>query len=169
MIYKGNPAGGLVICDVMIHPKFRGLKTVKELSYLPPPEGLKDGLILGYGFPNRETLLKPALSLRIYEKVEDVLEAYKKVAFHNDVTRYKYKLFHLDYSDIMIDHLWESCKNNFTLAVVRDMKYLTWRYKNHPVFSYELLGLKKRMGNQLVAIAVLKKEDDRALIMDFVF
>ena len=168
IVYKGNSAQCLTICDVMIHPRFKGIKTLKELSYLVPNEAVKDGIIIGYGFPNRDTLLKPALSLGIYENVEDVLEGNKKAAFHNDLTRYQYKLFPLDYSDIRIDHLWEMCKTNFPLAVVRDRRYLTWRYKNHPVFSYELWGLKKRMKKQLIGLAVLKKEEYRILIMDFV-
>lgn len=169
LIYKGNPAHGLAICDVMIYQKFRGIKTLKELSGLVPREAVKDGIIMGYGFPNRATLLTPALSLGIFEKVEDVLEGNKDVKFHNDSIRYKFKLFPVDYSDIMIDRLWESCKTDLYLAVVRDGRYLTWRYKNHPLFSYELWGLKNRMGRRLLGLAVLKREEHRVLIMDFLF
>ncbi|MEF9476118.1 MAG: hypothetical protein L0958_05455, partial [Candidatus Mariimomonas ferrooxydans] len=103
----------------------------------------------------------------LYEKVEDIIEGNKEVKFHNNLVRYNFKLFPLDYSDIRIDHLWESCKNNLGLAVVRDMGYLTWRYKDHPLFSYELWGLKKRFGRRLYGLAVLKKEEDRVLVMDF--
>jgi hypothetical protein len=169
LIYKGRPARGLAICDVMIHPRFRGIKTLRELSYLVPYEAVKDGLIIGYGFPNKDTLLKPALRLGIYEMVEDVLEGNKEVKLHNDLTRYRYKLFPLDYSDTGIDRLWESCKNNFPLSVVRDRRYLTWRYKNHPHFTYEIWGFKKRAGRSYHGLTVLRKEGNRAFLMDFLY
>ena len=167
LIYRGQPAKGLAICDVMIHSKFRGIKTLKALSSLIPAEAVKDGIIIGYGFPTVDILLRPALSLGIYEKVEDVLEGNKEAVFHNDPIRYSFRLFPLEYPDERIDHLWNLCKNNTSLSVVRNMKYFTWRYKNHPFFNYELWGLKKRMGRRLLGLAVLRREKDRILIIDF--
>jgi hypothetical protein len=167
MIYKGKLAWGLAICDVMILPPFRGIKTLKKISCLTPREGIQDGGLIGYGFPNRDTLLRPALQLGIYEMVEDVMEAVKEVNFHDDVNRYRFKLFPLDYSDGRIDRLWDRRKEKLTLAVVRDRRYLTWRYKNHPLFRYELWGLRGRIGRSLVGYAVLKRERDRVLLVDF--
>ncbi len=168
MIYKGKLSWGLAICDVMILPPFRGIKTLKKISYLTALEGIQEGDgLLGYGFPNRDTLLKPALSLGLYEMVEDVMEAVKEVNFHNNATRYRFKLFPLDYSDSRIDRLWDRCKEELTLAVVRDRKYLTWRYKNHPLFRYELWGLRRRIGRSLVGLAVVRREKDQVLLVDF--
>ena len=168
MIYKGRLSWGLAICDVMILPPFRGIKTLKKISCLTPREGIQEGdCLLGYGFPNRDTLLKPALNLGIYEIVEDVMEAVKEVNFHDNVNRYRFKLFPLDYSDFRIDRLWNRCKEKLTLAVVRDRRYLTWRYKNHPLYHYELWGLRGRIGRSLVGLAVLKREGDRVLLVDF--
>jgi hypothetical protein len=168
LIYKGKPAGGLAICDVMVLPPFRGIKTLKKISSLTPCEAVRDGIIVGYGFPERNALLKPALRLGIYELVEDVMECAKEVAFHDNVNRYRFKLFPLDYSDPRIDRLWDRCKKELTLAVVRDRRYLTWRYKNHPLFRYELFGLRGRIGRSLVGLAVLKRQEDRVLLVDFV-
>ena len=167
IIYRGNPARCLAICDVMIHPRFRGIGTLKKLSYLVPHEAVKDGIIMGYGFPNRDTLLRPAMSLRIYENVEDVLEGNKEVVSHNDAVRYMLNLFPLDYSDFRIEHLWELCKTQLSLAVVRDRNYLTWRYKHHPFFRYELWGLRKRFGRKLLGLAVLRGEGEKVFLIDF--
>ncbi|MEF9426871.1 MAG: GNAT family N-acetyltransferase [Candidatus Mariimomonas ferrooxydans] len=168
-LHNGKPVQGLAICDVMIHPKFRGRRLFKELVNLLPVESAKDGINIGYGFPNKDTLMKPALLLGLFEKIEDVIEGNKEVKLHNDLVRYSFKLFPLEYSDIRIDYLWESCKHSLYLAVVRDRRYLTWRYKNHPLFSYEIWGLKKRFGRRLYGLAIVKKEEDRVLIMDFLF
>jgi hypothetical protein len=168
LIYKGKPAGGLAICDVMVLPPFRGIKTLKKISFPTPHEAVKDGLIIGYGFPTRDTLLNPALHIGIYEMVEDVMEAVKEVKFHGDMTRYQFKLFPLDYSDAGIDRLWNECKGELSLAVVRDRRYLNWRYKNHPLFRYELWGLRKRLGSMLQGLAVLKRAEGKMRIMDYV-
>lgn len=167
LFYRGRSARCLAICDVMIHPQFRGIKTLKELSSLVPREAVKDGIIMGYGFPTLDVLMRPALSLGIYEKVEDVREGSKGTGFHNDSTRYLLKFFPLDFKDERIDDLWDSCKQNMYLSVVRDMNHLGWRYRNHPRYQYELWGLRRRLGKKLLGIAVLKREDERVLLMDF--
>jgi hypothetical protein len=167
LVYKGRPAHGLAICDVMIHPRFRGIKTLRRLSYLVPHEAVKDGIIMGYGFPNKSTLLKPALSLGIYEHVEDVVEGNKETNSYNDSIRFMFKFFPIDYSDIRIDQLWEACKTNLSLAVVRNRDYLKWRYQRHPFFQYELWGLKTRLGHKLRGFTVLRREAERMLVIDF--
>lgn len=166
--YKGNHERCLAICDVMIHPKFRGIKTLKKLSYLVPHEAVRDGIIMGYGFPEKDKLLKPALSLGIYEKVEDVFEASKEANFVTNLNRFIYKFFPLSYDDSRIDALWESVKREVKLGIVRDREYLAWRYQRHPLYKYELWGLKKRWGNKLAGLAVLRRDGERMLIMDFV-
>jgi hypothetical protein len=169
MLHEGKLTQGLAICDVMIHPKFRGIKTLRELSGIPPVEAVKDGIRLGYGFPSRDTLLRPALSLGIYENVEDIIEARKDAVFHSNEVRYFYKLFPLDYSDSRIDDLWRAAAPKLKLSVVRDRRYLSWRYEHHLLFNYELWGLKRRFGKELLGLAVLKREEQRRLIMDFLY
>jgi hypothetical protein len=128
---------------------------------------VRDGIIMGYGFPTLDALMRPALSLGIYEKVEDVREGSKETGFHNNSLRYIFKFFPLDFKDERIDDLWDSCKQNMYLSVVRDMNHLVWRYRNHPLYQYELWGLRRRLGKKLLGIAVLKREDERVLLMDF--
>jgi SAM-dependent methyltransferase len=166
MIYKGNDIYGLAIGDVMVHPKFRGSKLFKQVAAIVPEEGVKDGFVLGYGFPNERAMLLPE-KLGLYEKVEDVLEANKEVRFNNELTRFIYKLFPLPYDDLRIDKLWEKCKARMSLAVTRDRDYLMWRYQQHPLFRYELWGLKKRWGHKLEGLAVLRREAERMLVIDF--
>jgi hypothetical protein len=167
MVNDGVDMHGLAICDVALHPKFRGRGLLKALADPVPREAVKDGIRLGYGFPNRRSLLKPAISLGIYEKVEDVTEGKKTARFHNTPGRYLYRLVPLDYSDERIDVLWESCSRRIGLAVVRDRRYLTWRYRNHPFLRYELWGMTLRGGERLAGCAVLRRETERMLLVDF--
>jgi hypothetical protein len=167
MIYQGKEVFGLAIGDVMVHPQFRGTKLFKKVTMLAPEESGKDGISIGYGFPNERAMLLPE-KLGLYEKVEDVFEATKKVKFANNLNRFIYKFFPLSFDDNRINILWESVKAELKLALIRDREYLTWRYQRHPFFKYELWGLKKRWGNKLHGIAVLRKEDERMLIIDFI-
>jgi len=169
MIYQGREVYGLAIGDVMTHAGHRGFKLFKEVASLVPDEAVRDGIILGYGFPNERALRLPE-KLGLYEKIEDVCEANKETRFWNNAVRYVYKLFPLSYDDRRIDDLWEEEKDNNVLSVVRDRDYLEWRYQRHPLFSYELWGLRKRWSSRLRGLAVLRREDEkeRVLIMDFV-
>lgn len=167
MIYQGREIYGLAIGDVMVHPKLRGLKLFKKTAALVPEEAVKDGIILGYGFPNERALLLPQ-KLGLYEKVEDVFEATKEVKFHNTFNRYLFKFSPLSFDDNEIDALWERVKHELRLAVVRDRKYLKWRYQFHPFLKYELWGLKNRFGNKLRGIAVLRQDRERMLFVDFI-
>ena len=166
MVYRGKDIYGLSIGDVMVHPKFRGLRLFKRVASLLPEAAAKDGIIMGYGFPNERAMRLPE-KLGLYEKVEELKEGLKEAEFHKGIDRYLYKLFPLEYSDERIDSLWKSVRGYYTLSVVRDRKYFTWRYKNHPLFTYELWGLKRRAGRELKGLAVLKREEEQVMIMDF--
>ena len=167
MVYQGKEVCGLAIGDIMVQQRFRSFKLFREIAAMVPEEAVKDGIILGYGFPNTRAMALPA-KLGLYEKVEDVLEANKEVRFNNNTYRFFYKLFPLSFGDSRIDGLWESVKREFKLAVVRDGDYLRWRYQRHPFFRYELWGLKKRWSNELAGLAVLRSEAEKMLLVDFV-
>jgi hypothetical protein len=169
MIYQGREVYGLAIGDVMVHARHRGFKLFKDVASLVPDEAVRDGIILGYGFPNERALRLPE-KLGLYEKIEDVCESNKGTRFWNNASRYVYKLSPLNYDDRRIDDLWEEVKSSKVLSVVRDADYLRWRYQRHPLFSYELWGLRKRWSSRLRGLAVLRREHEkeRVLIVDFV-
>jgi hypothetical protein len=167
MIYRGREVYGLAIGDVMVYPEFRGLKLFKKIAVIVPAEAVKDGIILGYGFPNARAMTLPE-KLGLYEKVEDVSEATKEVLFNNNLNRFIYQISPLSFEDNGIDALWKSVADEVKLAVIRDRDYLRWRYQKHPFLQYELWGLKKRLGKKLQGLAVLRREGERLLLIDFV-
>jgi hypothetical protein len=167
MVFRGKEMYGLAIGDVMVHPGFRGLRLFKRVASLLPQVSSEDGIRMGYGFPNDRAMLLPE-KLGLYERIEELREAVKEAEFHRGPFRYLYKLFPLDYSDERIDDLWEASGGWHTLSVIRDRRYLVWRYKNHPLFTYELWGLKRRAGRSLKGLAVLRKNNEEVMIMDYV-
>jgi GNAT superfamily N-acetyltransferase len=167
MVFNHREIRGLSIGDVMVHPNFRGTKLFKKVALIVPEEAVQDGIVLGYGFPNQRAMLLPE-KLGLYEKVEDVWEAYKETLFNNSLIRYIYKLFPLGYDEPRIDILWKSAAKGFGLSVIRDRNYLDWRYRRHPFFKYEMWGFKSRFSNRLLGMVVLRRDNDKMLIIDFI-
>lgn len=167
MVFNGKEIRGLSIGDIMVHPKYRGTKLFKKVAELVPEEAVTDGIMLGYGFPKERAMLL-AEKLGLYEKIEDVYEAYKETRFNNNINRFIYKLFPISYDDPRIDSLWESVQSEIGLSVIRDRVYFNWRYKRHPFFKYELWGFKGRFSNRLLGIVILRRENEKILISDFV-
>ncbi len=166
MVHKGKEIYGMAIGDVMVHPKYRGTKLFKKISELLPVISAQDGFILGYGFPNERAMKLPE-KLGIYEKVEDVYESTKEVRFASNHLRFIYKLFPLSYDDNRIDILWGTLKDSIKISLIRDRKYLRWRYQKHPLFNYELWGIKKRWQQELSGFAVIRKDGENLLLIDF--
>lgn len=167
MVFRGEEIYGLAIGDVMVHPEFRGLRLFKRVASLLPGISAEEGIRMGYGFPNDRAMILPE-KLGLYERIEELRESVKEAELHAGPVRYLYKLFPLDYSDERIDALWEASGRDLTLSVIRDRRYLSWRYRDHPLFSYELWGLKHRVGSRLKGLAVLRRDGDEVMIMDFV-
>lgn len=170
MVHKGKAIKGMSLGDVMIHPRFRGIKTLKKLTHTVEEVLFEDGFLMVYGFPNDRNLTTPAEKLGLFTRVEDVYEFEKNIKFRSGWDRYAYKLFDMSFDDARIDRLWQSVEKDFCLAVVRDRRYLLWRYLRNPLYQYEIRGLRKRVSSDLSGFVVLKREDgDRLNIMDMVF
>lgn len=168
MIYDGKEVTGIEAVDTMIHPKYRSFTRFRDMYNLFMKELISDSKIF-FGF-SPERVIKLAVDrLGIYEKVETVLEAIKDVKFHNNPTRFLYSLHPIGFDDERIDALWDNAKHQIKLAIIRDRRYIKWRYKDNPLFNYEIWGLRKRWLEQLLAVAVLKREQDKLLIMDLIY
>ncbi|MEW6569608.1 MAG: GNAT family N-acetyltransferase [Nitrospirota bacterium] len=170
MTYHGKNITGLVTCDAMIQPKYRGMWTLRKLHNTFVDSQVQNGIFMFYGFPNEKNLLLPAEKMGLYERVETVLDASKDVTFHDSIERFLYKLEPLNFHDRRIDRLWSSVKEHFPLSIIRDGFYFQWRYEQHHLFTYEIWSLKRRASKNLVGLVVLKKDDiEKLLLMDLVF
>ena len=167
MIYRGRPAKGMSLGDVMIHPRYRGLKTFRRLTHAMEEFLYQEGFLMVYGFPTEETLMLLSEKIGLYERVEDVLDFSKVGSMHNNAQRFIYKLFPLKFTDGRIDELWDAARNEMGLALVRDREYFTWRYQKNPLYSYELWGMRRRWSKKLLALFVVRRDShDKVLVMD---
>ena len=169
MLHDGRVIKGIAVGDTMIHPGYRSFIRFKKMQQLFMREMVADSAVLFYGF-SPDTVIRLAVErLGIYDRVGPVYEAAKEVSFHNAPARFLYKLFPLDPRDRRVDRLWDTVKHEFRLSAIRDSAFLTWRYAESRLFSYEVWGLRKRWSQRLLAVAVVRKDpSDRLLIMDMV-
>lgn len=58
-----------------------------------------------------------------------------------------------------VDALWQSLQPELKLAVVRDARYLNWRYADHPDIRYTLLECRERTSGALRGLAVYAAGD----------
>jgi len=58
-----------------------------------------------------------------------------------------------------VDQLWQGLQGEIKLAVVRDARYLNWRYADHPDVSYRLLECRARGSGVLRGLAVYATGD----------
>lgn len=171
MVFEGKEGRTVMIADVMVHPDFRGIKSLKKLVKFPEEPVRAGGVPFGYGFPGENALMLPAEKLGLFERVEDVMEATKRVTpAGHDLRRCAFSFFGLSYRDEKIDALWNAFKDTFPVMIIRDRKFLEWRYGRHPLLNYTLLGMKKRWERELTGLAVLRRvNDEESLLMDFVY
>jgi SAM-dependent methyltransferase len=170
MLHDGKIIRGIAVGDTMIHPRYRSFVRFKKAQSLFMREMVADAAVFFYGFAPNEVIRLAVEKLRLYERVATVYEASKEVGFHKGPSRLIYKLFPLDPRDRRVDGLWDSVKHEFQLCAVRDSAFLTWRYAESRLFSYEVWGLRRRWSQKLLALAVVRKDhSDTLLIMDMVF
>ncbi len=68
-----------------------------------------------------------------------------------------------------LDDLWDRCKDDFTLAAVRDSRYMSWRYTRRPDVSYYVIEARSDADQELLGVGVLGPNfvsPDMAVIAD---
>lgn len=154
--------------DTMTHSKYRKQGIFLALARDVYEEAKNDNVVLVYGFPNEnshpgfikhlefitltnaKTLLRPV-------KIDDAITAKLKIPVISSVLGYISRLFYdLIYpiksgntADVEIksasrfpdesDKLFDTISGNFPNLVVRDTRFLNWRYVDHPKKEYEIL------------------------------
>jgi hypothetical protein len=166
-LFRGGQVRCLTSCDVMIQRSRRGFWALKRLIAGFVGGAMDNGFVTTHGFPTEETLMLPAEKLGIMERLARVYDARKKAVFHNNPTRLLYRLSPMECGDRGIDRLWETVRGSFDFIAVRDPAFYAWRFRDNPLHSYRLWGLRKRWSRNLEGIVVTKEDASEELsVMD---
>ena len=175
--------------DSMVHPDHRrGLK--KEGPFLAAARhyfetwGNAKVCALGFGYPNQRAFRIGVKLLGYVPVFENLPVLYRNFFEHSDDERVgaghadALEVRRIERFDERFDTLWNSLEPRYPVAVVRDARYLNWRYLGCPHIEYECYEVRHasqlrgwfvlRAGwNQLPILAVtdlLAAPDDEAVV-----
>lgn len=167
----GRPDWAFQICDVMVHPKERGVMTRQGPFLLTAATSAEIYGPLGFGFPNARAMLV-AEKMGLYSEVGQLVSVRWGVA--ETGYRWSTRVRAVDRNDpadrARVDGLWLAMAQDLREAVVgvRDGQYLEHRYFNHPHNRYEVLMVTARWTGRPLGILVLRRQDDACELLDVV-
>ncbi|MBF0375933.1 MAG: GNAT family N-acetyltransferase [Desulfamplus sp.] len=176
------------LMDIMSHPMHRENrifeKTAKQfMAYFCSPlkrdglASLQESLLLMYGFPGE---FHYSIGERIlnYRKVNQPLYLTLSLGYSKDKSTPLYKknrkaevLNSIEFKNnnwfeqdrLWFDNLWEKCKQDYPFSIIRDSKFVNWRFINHPEKQYSILKIGSSVDG---AFVVLQINGSKATIVD---
>lgn len=168
--WDGRKIEMLQLMDIMSHPWYRGggffVRTV--LAFIETYTGM-DASPLLYGFPGRQhfDIGEKYLQYRHIKEGAVYLEADLSDR-PADSGPYPVEASPVRYADEVFDRLWEQCRPYYPLAVIRDRRFVKWRFFDHPQREYEIWGCYDAPGRELKGYAaVTMDEENRPVIADW--
>ncbi|MBF0235680.1 MAG: GNAT family N-acetyltransferase, partial [Desulfamplus sp.] len=190
--YENKVVPAVHLMDIMSHPKHRKNrifeKTAKQfMEYFCTPENL----LLMYGFPGefhysigerilnyrmvtRATYLtlclndagwisQPDLVMKNFNLLDGSESALDKLSVE--------RVVRIDKEASWFDSLWFKCKEDYPFSIVRDSKFINWRFFNHPARQYIVLKFADLSDNSniktdLEAFVVLQINGSKISIVD---
>ncbi|HAJ75909.1 MAG TPA: hypothetical protein DCM64_05595 [Gammaproteobacteria bacterium] len=181
IIYFGSPSMAIQPGDVMVLPEIRrhygksSLFFKTAATFLEREIGNTVNHLLGFGFPNQPTM-NIALRLGLYEKTDAYVEViYSPPEENLNLDEGGHTV--LDIEDPVqqqeLDNLWQQMTPDFAEGIIgmRHWQYMKYRYYDHPfgiAGHYRCLVLREGDAHKAWAIAVLKREGERQLLMDLI-
>jgi hypothetical protein len=159
------------ICDVMVHPKERGVMTRNGPFLLTAATSAEMYGPLGFGFPNdRHAVL--AEKVGVGTSMGEMSMVRWEPASPRSRLRSHIKALTRSSADgnTIIAPLWEAMAEDLRDGVVgvRDWEYLVQRYLNHPHNQYELLIVVERITGRSLGAMVLRRLDATCELLDVI-
>ncbi len=165
---KGKKVSSVQVCDIMVDKGARGQRKLDGAfagtakTFIEMYMGKNKAFEFSYGFPSRRHL-KLGIILGLYDEVcsfwsfgKTDLRSYKSFAWHiKPCTDWPL-------TKRWLSHLWKKMRDDFKHDALgsRDIDYMKWRYKDHPVYNYLFLILKIRTLPTPKAIAIVRRSEE---------
>ena len=69
---------------------------------------------------------------------------------------WRYRVDHVKRFGAAIDGLWSDCSREYSLATVRNSRYLNWRYADRPDVDYKLMVVSDQLSDRTIGLAVMR-------------
>ena len=167
----GEPDWVFQICDVMVHPKERGVLTRQGPFLLTAATSAEIYGPLGFGFPNARAM-RVAEKMGLYSQVGQMAEVRWEPSSPGIRLRTRVRsLERQSASDrALVAPLWEAMAHDLRSGVVgvRDWAYLAHRYFGHPHNHYEVLLVSARLSGKPLGIVVLRRLEASCELLDVI-
>lgn len=157
------------LMDNMSHPAYRGagifLRTAKIFF---EHYGGSDGSVYMYGFPGKlhfDIGVNKLQYQAIPGKVQFLSGSTRKIQEHKKIPTAAIQPIQPE--NIQLDRLWQTCRRHYPLAVIRDTRFLTWRFGRHPSKTYRIWGYYPFDKDSLTGYAVLDLKAETAYLVDW--
>lgn len=171
VLLRGKPDWVFQICDVMVHPKERGVMTRQGPFLLTAATSAEIYGPLGFGFPNSRAMLV-AEKMGLYSEVGQMVSVRWEPSEpgYRWRTRARALVRHDPADQARVETLWRSMAHDLREDVVgvRDWQYLENRYYSHPHNQYELLLVTSRWTGRPLGVVVLRRVGDSCELLDVV-
>ncbi len=137
--------------NTMTHPGYRGMGIYSSLANKTYDRAKNANIEFVWAFPNQNSY-----SIRIHRlgflPVKDIpaLTLSEQNLKHFNFIQPKRKVEAIDYFDPAIDDLWKRLRDEFASCfgyfVVRNSKYLNWRYVQNPRYQYKIFCIREGDG-----------------------
>lgn len=164
-VLHGHPVSIAQVCDVMLAPELRGgagpsgaYATFMNGFIASMQRRLPDGMY--YGFPGTRPF-RLGERLGFYRGTGPII-AHSCLAAMRRLSAWR--LVPLAWDDVRVDRLWSDVGNQRECGLVRDRRFLDWRYARNPLRTYRLIGV--RGGLRLRGWVVVSPSPDGLLVVD---
>jgi len=167
----GKPDWVFQICDVMVHPKERGVMTRQGPFLLTAATSAEIYGPLGFGFPNARAM-EVAAKMGLYSEVGQMSEVRWEPASPRFRLRTRLQPVVRDSaaSQALVEPLWAAMAHDLQQDVVgvRDWAFLEHRYFNHPHNHYEVLLVTSRLTGKPLGLMVLRRLEAMCELVDVI-
>jgi hypothetical protein len=168
-ILEGSLLWAFQACDVMTHPAYRGKMTGKRPFIMQACEKfIKDNTMdILFGFPSER-------NARLHEIVLGFSKYRKTALFRRQLegssgikaNPYVLKIGWDTIDPADLDDLWKISKTKLSLSIVKNSRYLLWRYLENPSGYYTLITFKDVVQKKIIGSAVVKFSGHEMNIFD---
>lgn len=157
---NGKKCKSVQSMDTMTREGYRGLGISTFIGELCYDYVRKSDYNFVYGFPNKISCYLFEVKLK-WDKV--VMCQYFSKSISRDknskksVSDGKYVIKEINKFDSQVDLLWEKSKMNYPIIIMKNKKYLDWRFSAHPVINYRKYYLNREKNDELLAYFILKR------------
>ncbi len=167
----GVPDWVFQICDVMVHPKERGVMTRQGPFLLTAATSAEIYGPLGFGFPNARAM-QVAEKMGLYSEVGQMAS----IRWVPSAPRFRWKtrVHAVERASVtgrsQVNALWSEMAHDLRDGVVgvRDWDYVEHRYFGHPHNRYEVLVVTSRLTGKALGAMVLRRDGDACELLDVI-